>query len=227
MHQTIEPSILYMGTPVVLLSTLNTDGTPNLAPISSAFWLGWRGLLGIGARSQTAENLLRTGECVLNLPSDDLVGAVDRLALTTGRNPVPEYKERRGYRHEADKFGAAGLTPMRSEIVAPPRAEECPVQMEAILERVNPVAEDDPSQKGGILCLEVRIVRVHAHSSILMNGKPNHIDPDKWRPLIMSFQRFYGLGPELHDSRLATIPEASYRSPDVDRARLATLAGAR
>ena len=26
----------------------------------------------------------RTGECVLNLPSADMVGAVDRLARTTG-----------------------------------------------------------------------------------------------------------------------------------------------
>ena len=40
MHKTIEPSILYFGTPVVLISTLNEDGTSNLAPISSVFWLG-------------------------------------------------------------------------------------------------------------------------------------------------------------------------------------------
>ena len=38
MHQTIEPAILYFGTPVVLISTLNEDGSPNLAPMSSAWW---------------------------------------------------------------------------------------------------------------------------------------------------------------------------------------------
>ena len=38
----VEPSILYMGTPVILNSTENPDGTFNLAPISSVFWLGWR-----------------------------------------------------------------------------------------------------------------------------------------------------------------------------------------
>jgi hypothetical protein len=37
----------------------------------------------------------------------------------------------------------------------------------------------------------------------------------------MSFQKFYGLGPQLRPSTLATIPEAAYRSPDVDRARAA------
>jgi hypothetical protein len=33
----------------------------------------------------------------------------------------------------------------------------------------------------------------------------------------MSFQRFYGLGDELAASRLTRIPEAMYRSPDIDR----------
>ncbi len=40
-HVTIEPSILYPGTPVVLISTQNEDGTANRAPMSSAWWLGW------------------------------------------------------------------------------------------------------------------------------------------------------------------------------------------
>ena len=48
-HCVTEPNILYFGTPVVLVSTLNEDGTANLAPISSAFWLGWRGVIGIAA----------------------------------------------------------------------------------------------------------------------------------------------------------------------------------
>ena len=39
-HVVTDPAILYFGTPVVLLSTVNPDGSPNLAPISSVFWLG-------------------------------------------------------------------------------------------------------------------------------------------------------------------------------------------
>src|SRR5438309_1699554 len=109
MHITSEPAILYFGTPVVLVSTINEDGSYNLAPMSSAFWLGWRCLLGLSGRSKTAQNLLRTRECVLNLPSVNEVGAVNRLALTTGANPVPEAKFEQGYRHVKDKFGLAGL----------------------------------------------------------------------------------------------------------------------
>src|SRR6266700_1061429 len=119
MHRTIEPSILYFGTPVAISSTLNPDGTANLAPMSAAWWLGWTCMLGLGQMGQTSDNLIRTKECVINLPSASLVGHVDRLAMTTGRNPVPERKRGWGYRHEKDKFGIAGLTQARSISIGP------------------------------------------------------------------------------------------------------------
>jgi flavin reductase (DIM6/NTAB) family NADH-FMN oxidoreductase RutF len=211
MVRTIDPAILYFGTPVVLISTLNEDGSPNLAPMSSAWWLGRRCMLGLGARSKTPQNLIRTGECVLNLPSDNLVEMVNRLALTTGSDPVPPHKAQKGYRFERDKFGLSGFTTADSETVAAPRARECPVQLEAKLESVHKLEEDDEQRKGSLVGLEVRVTRVHIHTSIQMDGAENRIDPDKWRPLIMSFQKFYGLGPQLHESTLATIPEEMYR----------------
>jgi flavin reductase (DIM6/NTAB) family NADH-FMN oxidoreductase RutF len=211
MHSIIDPAILYFGTPVVLVSSLNEDGSANLAPMSSAWWLGKRCLLGFGARSKTPQNILRTGECVLNLPSANLAGMVDRLALTTASNPVPETKVRRGYRHEGDKFGLSGFTPAASEWVTPPRALECPVHLEAELREAHPLAAESEEQRGRLIALEVEIVCVHVDESIRMAGERNRIDPDKWRPLMMSFQQFYGLGPRLHDSRLATIPEEAYR----------------
>ena len=213
MHRTINPAILYFGTPVVLVSSLNEDGSPNLAPMSSAWWLGTRCLLGFGARSKTPQNIMRTGECVLNLPSADLAGMVDRLALTTASKPVPDFKLSRGYRHEPDKFGISGFTRVQSEMVNPPRALECPVHLEATLQHVHPIAAEDENRRGRLVCLEVEIERVHIDENILLEGHSDRIDPDKWRPLIMSFQHFYGLGPRLRDSTLATIPESSYRVP--------------
>ena len=219
-HVLTEPAILYFGTPVVLISTLNEDGSANLAPMSSAFWLGWRCVLGLASASKTTQNLLRTGQCVLNLASVHEAAAVDRLARTTGSDPVPPNKLARGYRHEARKFETARLTPVPSQVVAAPRALECPVQMEAVLAAHHGLMEDSP-RKGASMAIEVRIVRVHAAPQVLMEGEPNRIDPDKWRPLIMSFQKFYGLAPEqVHGSELARIPEALYRSPDVERARV-------
>jgi flavin reductase (DIM6/NTAB) family NADH-FMN oxidoreductase RutF len=213
-----------LGTPVVLISTDNEDGTCNLAPMSSAFWLGWRCILGLAANSKTTENLLRSRQCVLNLPASENVAAVNRLARTTGSNPVPQNKVARGYRYEGDKFGISGFTAVASETVSPPRALECPVQLEGVVEATHGVAENDDVLRGRIRTFEVRIQRVYVEEAILMEGEPNRIDPDKWRPLIMSFQKFYGLETnQLHESTLGQIPEALYRSPDVDRARAVAL----
>src|SRR5436190_5844658 len=144
MHTTTNPAILYFGTPVVLISTVNEDGSFNVAPMSSAWWLGWRCMLGLSAASKTPQNMARTGECVLNLPSADQVDAVDRLARTTGSDPVPPAKRRRGYRHVKEKFGHAGLTPLCADTVAAPRVEECPVQLEATVSAFHAVGDDDP-----------------------------------------------------------------------------------
>lgn len=211
MHQDIDPAILYFGTPVVLVSTRNEDGSANLAPMSSAWWLGRSCMLGFGARSHTPGNLRRTGECVLNLPSVDLVAAVNSLARTTGSDPVPPHKVAMGYRHERDKFAVAELTPVPSLDVSPPRVAECKVQLEAVLEGQHPLADRDDLRRGALVALEVRIVRVHVHTSIRHPDGHDRIDPDAWRPLIMSFCQFYGLGPRVHHSTLAEIPETAYR----------------
>jgi flavin reductase (DIM6/NTAB) family NADH-FMN oxidoreductase RutF len=211
LHLTIDPAILYFGTPVVLVSSLNQDGSPNLAPISSAWWLGHSCLLGFGARSKTPANILRSRQCVLNLPSVDQVAAVNRLARTTGSSPVPLHKVAMGYRHEKDKFGVAGLTPLAADRVGPPRVAECPVQLEALLEASHPLAEGDPDRRGNLIALELRVVRVHVEERLRMPGTKDRIDPERWRPLIMSFCQFYGLGSMLHHSTLAEIPESAYR----------------
>jgi flavin reductase (DIM6/NTAB) family NADH-FMN oxidoreductase RutF len=219
MHRIAEPSILYFGTPVVLISTMNANGTYNLAPISSVFWLGWRCVIGISALSKTTKNLLRNKEGVLNLPSVDQAREVNALALTTGSNPVPDGKQKKGYRYVPNKFELAGLTPLGSDTVKAPRVRECPVQMEVAVEDIHSLADRYEEQRGRILTLELRVKRIHLDESIIMEGHPNRVDPDKWRPLIMSFQEFYGLGEKIHSSRLATIPESEYRTPDHERAR--------
>lgn len=210
----IEPAILYFGTPVVLIGTTNDDASFNLAPMSSAWWVGWRCMLGLARNSKTTQNLIRSGECVLNLPSAGLVSAVDALARTTGSDPVPPGKVRRGYRHETDKFGICGLTAQSGDTVAAPRAVECPVQIEAKLAHFHEMAQEDDIWRGNLMAIEVRVTRVHAHPAILTDDEPNRIDPDKWRSLIMSFQQFYGLTPQkLQRSELGQIPETLYKPP--------------
>ena len=119
-HVTITPAILYFGTPVVLLSTENENGSFNLAPMSSAWALDQMIVLGLGTGGQTAENLRNRHDLVINVPAPSQWQAVERLAPLTGRSPVPEDK-RGTFRFEQEKFAAAGLRPEPSELVRPPR----------------------------------------------------------------------------------------------------------
>jgi flavin reductase (DIM6/NTAB) family NADH-FMN oxidoreductase RutF len=209
-HLDIEPAILYLGTPVVLVSTSNEDGTTNISPMSSAWWLGWTCMLGFDASSKTPQNLLRTGECVLNLPSPELVSKVNQIACFSGSSPLPRHKAMLGYRTQPDKFGAGALTSTPSLTVRPARVAECPIQMEAVLESSRPIGTHDPRLLIPAISVEVRIVKVHACKSVLSDEFENRIDATKWRPLIMTLRQFFTTGDMIHASRLAAPPEEAY-----------------
>lgn len=88
----IQPSILYYGTPVILLSTLNEDGSTNLSPLSSSWALGDSIVLGVSTCGKALENLERQAGCVINVPDSSLWSNVERLASYTGKRCVPEEK---------------------------------------------------------------------------------------------------------------------------------------
>lgn len=126
----------------------------------SAFGLRWRCILELDASSKNTENLLRSGELVLNLPSPAQVDAVDRLARLTGSNPTLAAKPMRNYTHEKHKWELSGLTPVASESVKPPRALECPIQMEAVLAQTTPFMANDAQWWIGIKVFEVCVKSV-------------------------------------------------------------------
>jgi flavin reductase (DIM6/NTAB) family NADH-FMN oxidoreductase RutF len=197
MHVVPGLKVLYFGTPVVLVSTVNPDGSANLAPMSSAWWLGQSAMLGLGNGSQTSANLRRHGQCVLNLPSSAMAAAVDRIALTTGRERVPERKQAQGYRYVADKFTLGGFTRQPGELVGPPRVAECPIQLECEVAAAYPFGPD-----GGATGFEVRVLRTYVQEELLVPGT-GYVDPLRWDPLIMKFTEFFGGGVNVHGSRLA------------------------
>lgn len=182
----IRPSVHYFGTPVVLLSTAMPDGRSNLTPISSAWSLGDTYVLGLGAANQGAVNLQRTGEVVLNLPDAALAANVERIAATTGADVVPLHKADR-YRTEHDKWALGGFTPRPSELVGPDRVAECPVQIEARLERTVTMNAE------GAIAVHVEVARVHAHPSLVVPGT-DHVDLDRWRPLYYTFRHYFAQG---------------------------------
>jgi flavin reductase (DIM6/NTAB) family NADH-FMN oxidoreductase RutF len=195
----LNPKMLYFGTPVVLVSSLNRDGSTNLAPMSSAWWVGHTAMLGMSAHSQTVRNLQERPQLVLNLVDASMVDAVDRLALLTGRPEVPDYKRARGYTHQPDKYGAGGLSPARLSPGSPTGVAESLIQMEGRLQAIHEIDEDG----SGLRALEARVLHTYVDESLLMDGHPGYIDPLRWHPLIMKFTEYFTGGELARPSSLA------------------------
>ena len=196
-HLTIEPSVLYVGTPVVLVTSLNPDGTTNISPMSSAWALFDRIVLGLTSTSKGAENILRNGELVLNFPSPQLWPKIEAIARLTGRDPVPPHKKKIGYRFEPAKFDVSGFTPQVAHRVRPLRIAQCPLQFEAeLVARHDPGGEWPRERPEAFRIIEAKVVRVHAHRRIVIPGT-HHIDTAKWSPLLYVFRHYFGTGPDL------------------------------
>lgn len=197
-HVRTDLKVLYFGTPVVLITTRNPDGTANLAPISSAWWINQSCMIGMSNSSQTVANLEREGECVLNLPSSDMAVYVDRLADLTGRKQISDNKIAKGYRFESDKFGASGLTEQPATIVAAPRVAQCPIQLECRIEQKHQFGPPTSA----ISAYQLMVVRSHVEESLLIPNS-SYISPDAWDPLIMKFCEYFGGGDNVLESTLA------------------------
>ena len=123
--------------PVALVSTIDRNGVANLAPFSFFSGVGsnpptvlfcpaLRARATPSAqhdmRKDTLRNVEETGEFVINVVSEAMADAANEAAAD-----VPP---------EVDEFQLAGLTPVASEVVRPPRVAESPAQMECKLLQV-------------------------------------------------------------------------------------------
>ena len=107
---------------IVLVTTLNEDGLSNIAPKS---WISMMAFeppvlaLGCNVRHWTGRNILERGEFVVNVPGAELADTVWRTCDLPHPRPVE----------------AAGLTPVLSLKVKPPRVKECRAHLECVLDR--------------------------------------------------------------------------------------------
>jgi len=196
-HIEIAPPVLYVGTPVALITTLNLDGTTNISPMSSVWTLTDRVIVGMSSTSKGRENAVRERQLVLNFPSPNLWPKVEAIARATGRDPVPAHKKKIGYRFEPDKFDVSGLSPQASSVVQPLRIAECPIQFEAeVVASHDPAGDWPEGRPEAFQIIEAKVVRVHAHRNIVVPGS-NHIDTAKWSPLLYVFRHYFGTGTDL------------------------------
>lgn len=165
--------------PIAFASTVSADGVQNLAPYSffNAFSSNPPLLIFSSNRrvsnnttKDTLKNVQETGQVVINVVSHSIVRQMSVAGVEYGP--------------EVDEFKKAGLTPIPSELVRPPRVAESPVQMECVVEQILPLGES-----GGagnlIIC---RIVLMHIAEEVL-NDK-GRIDPHKI-DLMGRLGRFY------------------------------------
>ena len=91
--KSIEPKILYFGTPVALITTVDNDGNANIGPMSSVWALGWTFMLGLEEGSKTYQNLMEQKECVCEFSIIVLVPACRKNSCGVGITRYPIIKK--------------------------------------------------------------------------------------------------------------------------------------
>ncbi|MBI2416627.1 MAG: flavin reductase family protein [Ignavibacteriales bacterium] len=153
--------------PIALVSTITASGNVNLSPFSFfnvfssnppvvGFSAARRGR--DGTLKDTYNNIIETGECVIQAVTFDMVEQVS-LASTE-------------YDPDVNEFVKSGFTPLDSIIVKPPRVKESPFQMECRLVQMINLGTEGGA--GNLALCEVLLI--HADERIFTN---NTIDPQK------------------------------------------------
>ncbi len=144
--------------PIGWISTRSASGVNNLAPYS--FFNAFNyvppiiGFASIGYKD-TLRNIEETGEFVWNLTTRDLAEAMNQSCAAVG----PEVSE----------FALAGLTPLASTVVAPPRVAESPVTFECKRTQILQLQGADGAQVDTWLVLG-EVVAVHIDKALLKDG---------------------------------------------------------
>jgi flavin reductase (DIM6/NTAB) family NADH-FMN oxidoreductase RutF len=155
------------------------------------FIFGLRATIDLEISSKTTKNLIRTGECVLNLPSDGCAAAVDHLAQLAGTVSDPQKGSKLWRSYCGKEFQATRLTPAPSEVVSAPRALECPVQLEAAVTGRQRLNREKCEWGRHSLTIEVRILRVYIDPSTVLENGANRGGSDMWKPLMACLQEAY------------------------------------
>ena len=154
--------------PIAWVSTISRQRKLNLAPYS--FFNGVSSkppaVLFVcsrqddGSKKHTLLNVEDTGQFVVNFVPEALA---ERMNTTATEYP-----------HGISEFEKAGLTPVASERILPPRLAESPINLECELYDIMQVGADEV---GSGTIIVGRIVLVHVDDAVLTDGK---LDYDKY-----------------------------------------------
>lgn len=183
-------SQLVVPRPIAMITTLDEDGTLNVAPFS--YYMPVSGeppllavTIGVSHEAQarpkdTWLNVERTGEFVVNVTTVDLAEHIETVA--------------REYPRGVSEADLVGWHTVPSQVVAAPSLAESPAHMEC---RVREVIDrgDNDSCFSGVHILLAEVVCITADDSIL--AEPSRIDPTRVRAIgRMGFPWFVTAGEE-------------------------------
>jgi flavin reductase (DIM6/NTAB) family NADH-FMN oxidoreductase RutF len=162
--------------PVALVTVPDYDGRANIITLA---WVGMACsdpvTITIAVRpSRYSNELLRSaGEFVLNIPSQDMVEAVDACGVLSGR--------------DHDKWAETGLAPEPADLVSAPRIAECPYALECRITETMPLGAHD--------LFVAKVLGAYADERVLTPDA--RIDYDVLRPLAYVPNEYRALGPRL------------------------------
>ncbi|SLN34802.1 flavin reductase family protein [Oceanibacterium hippocampi] len=159
--------------PIGWFSSLDAEGNCNLAPYSffnamasdpPVVVFGHSGRSRHGTPKDSMRNIEETKEFVCNIATWETREAMNASAAMVER--------------DVDEFALAGLTPVPSTLVRPPRVAESPVHFECVYLQTVHLPSDDPANFNAAVFGQV--VGVHIDESILTDGV---VDMKKFRPI--------------------------------------------
>lgn len=164
----MKPSALLYPTPVVLATSVDENGKPNVCTLAAA------GILS-GVPPQVSISIMptryshalisKTKEYVLNIPTADIVKETDYCGIVSGRT--------------VDKFKKTGLTSVNSKKVRPPAISECPVSLECRVKDILRLGSHDVFV-GEVVNINVNEDVLNQAKRIVDYGK---LKPITWNPI--------------------------------------------
>jgi len=154
--------------PICLASTIDKEGQVNLSPFSYFNLFSMNPPICIFSPSRrvrdnttkhTLENLKEVPECVINIVN---YAMVQQVSLSSCEYPK-----------DINEFTKAGFTQIPSDMVAPPRVAESPIQLECTVAQI--IALGEKAGAGNLVLAEIK--KIHIAESVL--NAQNKIDQAK------------------------------------------------
>jgi flavin reductase (DIM6/NTAB) family NADH-FMN oxidoreductase RutF len=152
--------------PIGWISTISEDGINNIAPFSYFNAVGddpphlmFSTVHSNDSNKDTLNNVLATKQFVVNMVTEDLVAQMNMTSQPISANE--------------SEFELAGLTPIASSLVLPPRVKESKITMEC--EMVHHYKLEN-SKTGGATIVIGKIVLFHIDESVLLDNYKINLD---------------------------------------------------